>query len=635
MSFNATLINLLKTHPPFVDDEGELVLAAVQNSAWKTDHALMRILLTNTETKAKFFDEIAGHWLFNTNTFLDYVSQKDFLDNSYTRYRNRIGLTIGDKFMHERGEVALSWPYKDCMLEGGQTKDQEKRKEIFFNEVLAEDEITCLKKPKVLTAFTRYTAKGSEKVENFRRDEDGVIRENMIIKGNNLLALHTLKEQFRGKVKLIYIDPPYNTGNDSFGYNDNFNHSTWLTFMKNRLEVARELLRDDGVIFVQCDDNEQAYLKILMDEVFGRESFIANIIWQKKSGGGQDSETFTKEHEYLLVFKKKNWEISEEKTDYIELDFSKLINNRKAKLLKLEKWGSGAYKTDRPSLFYSIKNPNGEDYFPMAPDGKDGRWRKKPESLDEKHIKWEMRDNKLIPYEVIYFDEMENQKKVVKTRTLWFDDGNTTEATKEIKLIFGDKLFTTPKPEKLLNRIMERTTNELDIVLDFFAGSGTTAAVAHKMGRQYIGVEQMDYIQSITVERMKKVIGGEQGGISKNVNWQGGGDFIYCELMPYNEAFINRIQTATDTPTLINIWREMAESSFLNWYVSPEVPENALREFSEIGNMPDGVDKQKKLLIELLDKNQLYVNKSEIADKKFKVSAEDKKLNRLFYGENQ
>ena len=180
--------------------------------AWQIDHDLVRLLLSDKEIETKFFDEIDGCWIFNYNTFIEYIYDKNFLADSYTRFRNRIGLTIDDKFLRERGEVALAWPYKDCVLEGGQTKDEEKRKEIFFNEVLAHDEINRLFDPKVLTHWKRYTVDGEQKVTGLKRDENGTIRENLIIKGNNLLALHTLKQQFRGQVKLIYIDPPYNTG---------------------------------------------------------------------------------------------------------------------------------------------------------------------------------------------------------------------------------------------------------------------------------------------------------------------------------------------------------------------------------------------------------------------------------------
>jgi len=277
MSFNTKLIDLLKTNQSLVDDEGELLTAAVQDKAWKIDHDLIKLLLSDLEVKQAFFEEIEGHWVFNINKFIEYITQKNFLDNSYTRFRNKIGLTIDGKYLSERGEVALAWPYKDCVLEGGQTKEEEKRKEIFFNEILAQDEINRLLDPKVLTNFVRYTPGGKEKVTEFRRNEDGVISENLIIKGNNLLALHTLKEQFRGQVKLIYIDPPFNTGGSSFSYNDSFNHSTWLTFMKNRLEISRLLLSNKGAIFIHIDYIEMAYLKVLCDEIFGRENFVQTI----------------------------------------------------------------------------------------------------------------------------------------------------------------------------------------------------------------------------------------------------------------------------------------------------------------------------------------------------------------------
>ena len=263
------------------------------------------LLLDDYEIKTRFFDEIKGHWVFNINAFVEYVGDKNFLANSYTRFRNRIGLTIDDKSLRERGEVSLVWPYKDCVLEGGQTKEEEKRSEIFFNEALAQDEIDCLFDPKALTNWKRCSVDGEHDAVEIRRDDKGTIRENLIVKGNNLVALHTLKAQFRSQVKLIYIDPPYNTGSDSFGYNDSFNRSSWLTFMRNRLEVARELLRDDGVIFVQCDNNEQAYLKVLMDEVFGSENFI-EVITVVNNPSGRDYGGVANMHEFINVFSKSN-----------------------------------------------------------------------------------------------------------------------------------------------------------------------------------------------------------------------------------------------------------------------------------------------------------------------------------------
>ena len=337
---------------------------------------------------------------------------------------------------------------------------------------------------------------------------------NAIIIGDNLHALKTLKSAYYGKVKMIYIDPPYNTGSDGFIYRDHFGedyknilrelnlmefnddgeemlskrinycknifgdktHSGWLSFMYPRLKLARELLRDDGVIFISIDDNEQANLKILCDEIFGEHNFVANIVWQKKSGGGQDTSFFAREHEYILVYKKSSWEIIELTKKQDESDFPKIINGRKAQIMKLEKWGIGALREDAPSLYYPIKDPNNEDFYPLAPNGKDGRWRKKPENLDSKHIHWQKNSKgRLTPYEVLYFDELKEQDKIIKTRTIWTEYGNTTQATKEITSIFGYKLFDTPKPTKLIKHLAQISTNDNDIVMDFFAGSGTTA----------------------------------------------------------------------------------------------------------------------------------------------------------------
>jgi len=639
-SFNKKLIDLLKTDLRFVDDEGELIKAAVIDRAWKIDRDLVKLLLSEPEMEKKFFDEIEGHWIFNINTFIEYISDKNFLANSYTRFRNKIGLNIGGKFLRERGEVSLVWPCKDCILEGGQTKEEEKRKEIFFNEILAHDEIDRLFDPKVLTSFKRYTPDGEQKVTEIKRDENGTIRENLIIKGNNLLALHTLKTQFRGKVKLIYIDPPYNIGNGSFGYNDNFNHSSWLTFMKNRLEVARELLRDNGSIWINIDDNEAHYLKVLCDEVFGRENFVANVIWQKKFSKQSDAKWFSDNHDHILVFAKNkvnSWKINLlPRTKAMDSRYKNYDDDSRGV------WASDnlLVKTYLKEYDYPIRTPGGKEINPP----KGSCWRVSKEKLI-----------KLIRDERIWFGENGNNvprlkrflnevKKGSVPVTIWTykEVGHNQEAKQEINKVLTFT-FSSPKPERLLQRIIQIGSNEGDVILDFFAGSGTTSAVAHKMKRQWITIEQMDYIEKITIDRLKKVIGKnnqmlkkteyDMGGISKSVNWQGGGDFIYCELMKYNEAFMDKIQSAKTSDELLEIWKDIAKNSFLNWYVNPEIPEEAVNNFMEIGRFENGLEKQKKLLAELLNKNQLYVNLSEIDDEDFKVSEDDKKLNQSFYGE--
>ena len=625
MSFHTKVIDLLKTDPRFVDDEGELVIAAVQDRAWKIDRDLVKLLLSDKDIKAKFFEEIEGHWIFNTNTFIDYISQKNFLDNSYTRFRNRIGLTIGDKYLRERGDVALVWPYKDTVLEGGQTKEEEKRKEIFFNEMLAQDEINRLLDPKVLTNFARYTAKGKEKATGFKRDENGVIRENLSVKGNNLLALHTLKQQFSGQIKLIYIDQPYNTGNDSFGYNDSFNHSSWLTFMKNRLEVAKELLRDDGVIFVSLDDSESHYCKLLMDEVFDRENFICTIIWHSKYTVSNDAKYVSYQHENILFFaKNKNaFQIGLlERTDEQNAAYRNPDNDPKGP------WKATPLhaKSGKEENNYTIRFPNGSEWSP--PKGRYPRYSK--ERLLKIYHEGGLYFNKNGGVDKkTYLSEV---KQGVTIGSVWSYDevGHTHGNNEELAEILGKGAFNNPKGTALLKKIIKvANVSNNDIVLDYHAGSGTTAHAVLETNKEmddgdvkFILCEQMDYAESVTAKRVRKVM-------EENKN----GDFIYCELMEYNEAFMERIQTAKSSKELLKTWQEMAEGSFLNWYVNPAMPEEAAKDFEAIGKEENGLEKQKHLLAELLDKNQLYVNLSEIDDAQFKVSKEDKALNKAFYGE--
>lgn len=603
MSFNSKLTDLLKTNHNFVDDEGELLLAAVQDRAWKIDRDLVKLLLSDKEIKAKFFDEIDGHWIFNINTFLEYISQKNFLDNSYTRFRNRIGLTIGEKYLRERGDVALVWAYKDTVLEGGQTKEEEKRKEIFFNEVLAQDEINRLLDPKALTNFTRYTAKGKQPAKDFKRDENGLIRENLILKGNNLLALYTLKTQFRGQVKLIYIDPPFNTERDSFTYNDNFMHSTWLTFMKNRLSVAYELLSNDGNMMVHVDNNESHYLKILLDEIFGRENFINEIVWHKGREGGSSrshakSSSMPTEYQNIFIYAK----------DKSKRFWNPPLGPYKASTI------SGIEK-DSKGWFYTR--------------GRMGRTPAAWELEAGSGLKTYVSDRVDLEKDEVIKLLTAKDAQYVALGDVWSNDlvKNTKEAN-----------YDTAKPEGLLRIIIEASTKPEDLVLDFFLGSGTTAAACLKLKRRIIGVEQLDGGMNVALPRLSSVIDGENKGISKSVGWTGGSDFIYCELMKYNETFMERIQAAKNSKELLKIWQDMAEGSFLNWYVDPEMPEEAIKDFEAIGKEDPstgsgrGFEKQKKLLAELLDKNQLYVNLSEIDDAQFKVSKEDKALNKAFYG---
>lgn len=625
MKLYQTLESQLKKEPNYVSDNGELKKWVVLNKAQNFDEELIGLLLDNSDLKQKFFIEIKSTLIFNQNLFIQFLEQKNYLNDSYTQFKNKVGLSIDGKYLKQRNEVALVWPFKDCVLEGGQSREEDKREEIFFNETLAQDEITELLDPKVLTNVKLFDKDGEKDFNQFNRNENGTITDNLIIKGNNLLALHSLKKEFAGKVKLIYIDPPYNTGNDGFKYNDNFNHSTWLTFMKNRLTVARELLSNDGVIFVQCDDNEQAYLKILMDEIFVRENFVSSIVW-KGRGGRQDSKFIAQIHETIISFSKNISELELFKVT-VEDDSNYLLKDTKGnyKIQLIRKWGSNSRRIDRPNLFYGIEF-KGEMVFPILPDGNDGCWRwgqtKLRKAIEDDEVVLIEKEGRKELYEKIY--EKDGTKQVVFNS--WIDESFSGQGAKTIQNIFNSKVFDYPKPEQLIAKFIEISTLENDIVLDYHLGSGTTAATAHKMNRQYIGIEQMDYVETVAVERLKKVIDGEQGGISKSVNWQGGGSFIYLELKKYNQIFIEKIEEAENSETLLQIWEEMKAKSFLNYNVDIKKHEQHIEDFKLLN-----LKEQKQNLCELLNKNQLYVNLSSLNDENFECTEEEKNLNRDFY----
>ena len=556
MKLYETLEQQLKKEPNFVTDNGELKKWVVLNKAQNFDEELIGLLLDNADLKEKFFVNVKGTLVFNQNLFVQFLEQKNYLNDSYTQYKNKVGLTIDGKYLKQRNEVALVWPFKDCILEGGQSREEDKREEIFFNEILAQDEITQLLEPKVLTNAKRIDKDGEKPLDQFNRNENGTITDNLIIKGNNLLALHTLKKEFAGKVKLIYIDPPYNTGTDSFGYNDNFNRSTWLTFMKSRLQIAKTLLSNDGAIYVQLDYHQVHYLKILMDEVFGEKNYQREIIWRIGwlSGYKTADNNWIRNHDTILFYSKDERQL-------------KFIKNYIPK-----------------SEFKSIASSNAERY----------------------------------PIEDVWNG---NEYDDLNSIAIVSFSGETVS-----KMLNSEDEVKGQKSEKLLERIIKAHTEEGEIVLDFFGGTGTTAAVAHKLNRQYIIIEQLEKHIDICVRRIKKVIGGEQSGISKRNNWQGGGSFVYLKLKKYNQAFIEQIASASSATQLLEIWEQMKAKSFLNYNVDLKKQDEHLEEFKTLS-----LAEQKQHLCELLDKNQLYVNLSALNDADFECTEEEKKVTKDFY----
>ena len=614
------LEKLLSQHEEFFV-EGELNKNKLSELARKYDAKLLNILIKEEKIKNHFFSELEeGILVFKKDVFLHFLNNKEFLPDSFTAYKTKIGLGSRDgSLLSENHDIVLNFPYKDCILEGDQTKEDAKRDEIFFNETLAPTEITRLLDDKVFTNFIRFDKEGEHEVKEIKEDD------NFIIKGNNLVVLHSLKKRYAGKIKLIYIDPPYNTGKDSFNYNDYFNHSTWLTFIKNRLEIAWDLLSDDGTIWISIDDYESHYLKVLADTIFGRENFINEVIWQRAYAPVNLKKTFSRSHDAILVYAKNN---SSEK-ELNKLPRDEIANSR---YKNPDNDLRGVWQSDNLSVgpaiksnIYEIITPSGRSVYP--PDGYSWRLNKErfKEFLSDNRI-WFGEDGNNVPRIKRFLSEV---KEGVVAQTLWTykEVGHNQDAKKEIKSLFdGEAVFGTPKPEKLIQRIIQLGSEEGDIILDFFMGSGTTQAVAHKMKRKYIGIEQMEYIEYVTVERMKKVIAGEKGGISNDVNWQGGGEFIYCELKNDAQDYKNKVKEAQTTEELLELLKVAKKSSFLSYRIDSKKLKE--KEFLELS-----FSEQKQLLLEIIDNNNLYVNYSDIDDSTYSISEQDKKLNREFYGE--
>lgn len=627
-----TVADLLLTNDKYKAEDGKLLKAVVYSDVMAMNETLLTLLLSNEDVKETFFKDVQGTLVFDKQKFAWFMESKEFLPDSYTSYTNKIGLTHNGNFISQTNDVVLDFPYKDCVLEGGQDKDDQKRSEIFYNETIASDEISCMLAPKVFTNAKRYTAVGEKDLTGELdpdtiqvKEETGITfkdDDNLIIKGNNLIALVSLLKRYEGKVKCIYIDPPYNTGSDSFNYNDNFNHSTWLTFMKNRLEASYRLLSDDGSIWINIDDDEVHYLKVLCDEIFGRDNFVANIIWKKKYSPQNDARYFSDMHDHILLFAK-----NKENFNVNGLPRTKEMNSR---YINPDNDTRGAWKpgdfsvrTYNESTDYPITTPSGRVVNPPT-----GRcWRASKEKFDEMvddNRIWFGEDGANVPSVKRFLSEV---KQSVTPQTIWdySEVGHNQEAIQNLNKMFGKKIFDTPKPESLLQRIIHIGSNEDDIILDFFTGSGTTAAVAHKMGRRYIGVEQMDYIQDITVERLKKVLEGEQGGISKAQNWHGGGSFVYCELKEDANTLISIIQNATED-TIESVKAAIYADERIVPYLTKQELADADKDFENLT-----LEEKKQALIKLVDKNKLYVNASDMDDESYHVSDDDKKFTKSFY----
>ena len=583
--------NALKKHiekilaavPDFVEPAADknqkprLKINVIKDCAERGDIKLLAPLLNNPSVKKAFFTPVLDSFVFNTARFKEFLEYSSAC-NSYSKYLGqKIGLYMGDIPLIDWSEVVLNFPFKDCILEGGQSKEdgldtyfeydekeqrytekKSKRREVFYNEVLARDEIDSLFSPKAFCNAKRYESGKSSLCKKLNRDaelnkkrglSEDTITDNLIIKGNNLLALHSLKEEFTGKVKLIYIDPPYNTGNDSFAYNDNFNHSSWLTFMKNRLEIAKDLLSDDGALYIQLDYHQIHYAKILMDNIFGENNFQREIIWRIGwlSGYKTRDNNWIRNHDTILFYSKNNMTLKFNKYYIQKKDFKQIANSDTESYPIEDVWNGNEYDNLNSIAIVSFA---GETVSKML--------------------------NKN--------DELKGQKS-----------------------------------EKLLERIIQAHTDEGDIVLDFFGGTGTTAAVALKMKRQFILCEQIDKHIDISLRRLSKVLEGEQSG---------GGSFVYMELAEKNEQAVRLISACKNGEELISIFDKLCSKYFLHYNVR-------IKEFREevktdrFQLLP--LKEQKEMFCRMLDLNQLYINADDRKDNNSGLSTDDIAITEDFY----
>ena len=656
MDFDNQLIEILKLNDNFVDSDGKLINSRIINDALKDDEELLKLLLDNDITKDYFFKNIDGCYVFDKEKFTDFVSKK-YLNKSYTAFRNKIGLNINYSYLNEIDNVSLFWPFKDCILKGGMSKeDKEKKNEIFFNETLAKDEIDRLLDPKV---FTDFKCCGNDVITS--QIPEPIHNNNFLIKGNNLLVLHSLLPVYRNKIKLIFIDPPYNTKGteDTFTYNNNFKESSWLTFMKNRLEVSKDLLREDGFIAITINHVELFYLGLLADEVFGRDNRIGLVSIIHKPEGVQNSKFFSPSHEFMLVYAKNKHVGSFNKVVLTEEKMKEFDQKDDEGKFKWKNFIRGDTTRKKSSNRYypiyvskdlaDITLESKEGYYevyPIANNGVERAWMTKPDTTLERLSKNELRavyDEKNDKINIEYklreqqvfvshwtddrynkFEKFEFSEDNEIFSTIWDDTSYnaTAHGTNLVNKLITSSKVSYPKSVYVVLDVLKIMTKKDDIILDFFSGSGTTGHAtleANKLdggNRRFILVEQLLPHIQVSIERLSNVI--------KNENLED--SFVYCELAEYNEKAIKEINNAETTEDLLELWDVFSEKFFLNYEIDISKFNDNIEEFKLLD-----LGTQKQILFEFLNKNQLYVNLSEINDSKFSISDETKEFNNKFY----
>ncbi|CDR30235.1 putative methyltransferase [Acholeplasma oculi] len=664
------LETILFSDVKYLDDNGRLLKGKLQEDAINLNPDLIRLLLSNDIIVKTFFVKVDNALIFNSLKFSWVISNREFLPDSYTRFKNRIGLTDkNNNYLSNINDVVLTFPYKDNLLVGGQSSEDEKRNEVFINETLMQNDIDVLLEPKVFTNVNEYYSKKSS-----------IFEKNIMLKGNNLIAVSSLLKTHKNSIKFIYLDPPYNTEGaaNTFSYNNSFNHSTWLVFMKNRLEIAYKLLTDDGVIAIAIDDFEYAHLKVLCDELFTRENYVGTIIVQSNPRGRTINSNFATCHEYCLYYAKDITKVNINNLD-LTTEQENLFNNSDQsgnyRYLPFRRSGGTSTPEERPNseftLYYSKSenniiaiggnrkggieyvyepmeilqlnedgeivelNPesfnNNPDIVPILPIDVNGRrrvWR----WSDRLKILTAARngDFKVQADGRGYYVQLKDRiKSGRKPKTIWDDSRYDASSSGTIllkKMFDGEKPFSYPKSIYTMIDTLKIITNDDDIILDFFGGSGTTAHAVLELNkldggnRRFIIVEQMNYFDTVTVPRVRKVY---EQLISEKAEVN---PLLVMELKKLNGFYLDKINESDDS-SLELLFNDIIKNPFI--ISKPNSSDVSIKDDFTKMSFSD----QRKLLVEILDKNMLYVNYSDIDDEEMKVSSVEKKYTRNFYGE--
>jgi adenine-specific DNA-methyltransferase len=625
----STLSHILKQEPVFLTKAKPNVEELIA-AAGRLDQRLLSLLRSNEKSRHFFFVQVEDVAIFDHTKFERYIVE------NFSRSKNQ---------RNQKSKVKLDWPERNLMLIGGQSKDDQGEEEIFLDPVLDKHKLNQLFGEKVFSDFIRYTSHGTEPVSKITN------RDNIIIKADNLLALHALRKKMSNKIKLIYIDPPYNTVTDGFKYKDNFSQSTWLTFIKNRIEVAKELLSDSGFLFFHISFHQYAHSKVLLDEIFDNNYICTfNIMVRHPDRILKGDKDFHDVIEYLLVYTKNKVTTKIAKriqdTD-IDKYIYEVVEKNEGKLIEINGQSIQYFTTDDYEVNRSVATKEKLQKISIRGSLKEGN---SSGRFYEKHlapIRHKFPPNTIfkIPnmgndmYDHRYFYTPEQGKvnggyyqgvpiNLKSTKEIPYPNFmDYVTAFNNVGYEGSVEFRNGKKPESLLLKVFElAAVKPGDIVMDFFLGSGTTAAVAHKLGIQYIGVEQMDYGANDSIHRLQAVISGEQKGISTEVNWQGGGNFLTCKPMIINDLLTKQVNTIVNAAKLLELVTtlstyEIIPSSWIEKHISIEL--NPSEKFN--------IEEIKDKIFGYLKEKNIFINHTDLQHLDIKIDAQILKLSQQLY----